>query len=62
MNSIKQPKLIKISEAATMLNVSLPTMYNIAKGDNFPLVKVGKQSRIDKEKLETWIANGGAAV
>jgi excisionase family DNA binding protein len=51
--------LIKIIDAAKILNVSRDTMYTLCKTKGFPLIALPTPKsvtyRIDREKLEQWI-------
>lgn len=57
--------LIKAKEAADRLNIGMHTMYNLLNSKLFtPTVILGekngrKQYRVDSEKLEKWINEGG---
>ena len=48
---------ISMAEAAQMLGVSRPTMYAIAKRDDFDAdFKIGTRTLIHRAKLEEWAA------
>ena len=55
-------RLIKVREAACILNESIPRTYQIARGllPKGVVVHIGRQVRFDKEALLEWIANGGS--
>jgi putative molybdopterin biosynthesis protein len=56
------PRLLRIPEVAQMLAVSPQRAYELARKDLLPVVRVGRQVRVDQRRLEEWIANGGGAV
>lgn len=41
-------------EAAAMMNVSMPTFYQLAATTNFPAIRVGKKILVCVSGLETW--------
>ena len=47
--------LITAKEAAAMMNVSMPTFYNLAASDGFPAVRIGRRHLISVEGLKDWI-------
>ena len=48
---------ISVTEAAQLLGVSRPTMYEIVKRADFDAVfKIGTRTLIHREKLEAWAA------
>ena len=46
---------LSVKEAAGILGVSVPTMYDLAHRDNFPSFRVGKRVIISTEGLLNWI-------
>lgn len=52
--------LMNIREVAVRLKVSRTIVYEIIHTKGFPLLKLGpKKYRVDRDKLERWIANSG---
>lgn len=50
------PKLaIKPSEAAELLGVSMPTVYELTRRDDFPSFKIGNRTLISVELLSDWV-------
>jgi len=47
--------LLTVDEAAKVLRVSLPTMYNLINSIGFPCMKVGRAWRIPEELFNKWI-------
>lgn len=55
---------LSVSEAAALLGVSRPTMYEIARRADFDAAfKVGSRTLISRSKLTEWVdrQTGGAA-
>ena len=52
--------LLDIPEVAKVLGVSIERAYELARTDVLPVVRVGRQVRIDATKLAEWIDEGGA--
>lgn len=46
---------ISIAQAANLLGVSQPTMYQLARRADFPAFRVGKRLLVDVAGLETWV-------
>lgn len=59
-------RLITLKEAASILSVSIPTIYELANSKNFPVVIINetpakKTYRVNYAKLMKWIEKGGIA-
>lgn len=52
-------KLLKLADVAKILDVSEARAYAMAREGIIPVVRMGKQIRVDPEALRTWIQNGG---
>ena len=52
-----------VSETATVLKVSRPTVYQLMKRSDFPAFKVGKRTLVSAEGLRKWVLKqaGGVA-
>ena len=48
-----------VSEAATILGVSKPTMYDLVHKGTIPSVTVGRKILISRKALSDWLENGG---
>ena len=46
---------LNFTEAAELLGVSRPTMYQIAHSEGFPTVRVGRRVLIPRAGLERWL-------
>ena len=52
-------KLLRISEVADMLDVPLARAYEMAREDIIPVVRLGRQLRVDPDRFDAWIRAGG---
>lgn len=43
------------TEAAQVLGVSRPTVYQLMKRDDFPVFKVGTRTLVSAEGLRAWV-------
>jgi len=55
MEANNRVNLLKVKEAAQLLNVSVSTLYGWAWQRRIPFVKVGRALRFDKADLERFI-------
>jgi excisionase family DNA binding protein len=55
-------KLLRIPEVAEILGVSVERTYSLARKGVLPVVRVGRQVRVDSEKLKEWIDEGGTSL
>jgi len=51
-----------MEEVADILNVTLPRAYELVRSNLLPAVKLGRQVRVNAERLQEWINEGGAAL
>ena len=59
---MNQKNLLTIPEVAPILRVSLQRCYEMARTGILPVVRLGRQLRIDREKLAEWINGGGRSL
>ena len=52
-------KLLTIPEVARLLQVRVPRAYQLARDGVVPVVRVGRQVRVDERALHKWITGGG---
>lgn len=52
---------IDMSEVARMCGISNERAYELARMDILPVVRFGRQIRMDRKKLLEWIDQGGQA-
>ena len=52
-------ELLTVPEVATQLRVSVPRAYQLAREGVLPVVRLGRQVRIEEETLRKWVAQGG---
>ncbi|MCM3724252.1 helix-turn-helix domain-containing protein [Neobacillus cucumis] len=55
-------KLLTLPEVAIILNVSEERAYSLARSGLLPIVKLGRQIRVNEGKLHEWIDKGGTAL
>jgi excisionase family DNA binding protein len=53
-------QLIRIQEVAMILDVSLSRAYFLVREGVIPSVRLGRQVRVERTKLEEWLSRGGA--
>ena len=53
-------KLLDASQVAELFSVSPKHIYRLAREGLLPCVRVGRRIRFDKEKIDRWVADGGA--
>lgn len=58
----KPRKLTSAEPVAEMLGVKVHRVYDLARQDLIPHVKLGRQVRFDLEKVEAWLEAGGQAL
>lgn len=47
--------LITVMEMANLLKISRSKAYSLVKEKDFPIIKIGKLIRVNKEKLLNWL-------
>lgn len=56
MEALKSEKIaLNVSEAAALLGISRPTMYQLLKRPGFPAFKVGTRTLIPREGFLRWL-------
>lgn len=55
-------RLLTAAEVAEILAVTPARVYELVRQDVLPHVRLGRQVRIDPDRLEEWIAAGGQAL
>lgn len=58
--SVPQPRLLRVREAALLLNSSERTVWRLLAKRRLATVKLGRAVRIPLAELERFIAAGGA--
>jgi len=53
-------ELLTIREVAERLRVSEQRAYELARQEVIPVVRIGRQVRVDAARLVDWIAGGGS--
>jgi len=54
--------LLKAQEVAEILSTSVAGVYQLARDELLPHVRLGRRIRVDPEVLAEWIRNGGQAL
>ncbi len=52
-------KLLRIDDVAEVLDVSRARAYELVREGLLPVVRLGRQVRVDPSKLEAWLDAGG---
>lgn len=50
-----EPLAVSPAQAAELLGVSKPTIYNLIHAQSFPAFKVGTRTLISTEALRAWV-------
>lgn len=48
---------ISVAEAAKQLGVCTKTVYDLTHRADFPVIKIGRRTRISREGLAEWVRN-----
>lgn len=51
---------LTVAEAAALLSVSEPTVYELVHREGFPSLRIGRSWRVSRAGLETWVAEQAA--
>ena len=43
------------AEAAKLIGISMPKMYELCRRSDFPAIRIGKSIRIPKSRFEAWL-------
>ena len=55
-------RLITIPQAARVLGLSENRVYDLARQGRIPIVRLGRQIRIDTDVFDEWIRAGGCGL
>lgn len=55
-------QLLRIPEVAKTLSISPHRAYDLARSGVLPVVRLGRQLRVDSGALAEWVARGGKAL
>ena len=58
-NSQARLRLLNMKDVAERLDVSLPRVYELARCGVLPVVRLGRQLRVEEGRLVAWINDGG---
>lgn len=48
---------LSVAEAAEQLGVCIKTVYNLTHRADFPVIRIGRRTRISREGLREWVKN-----
>ncbi len=60
-SSNQNRKLLRIEDVAEILDVSMGRAYELARAGVLPVVRLGRQLRVDPRSLEAFLQGGGEA-
>lgn len=55
-------RLMTMREVRDVLNVPLARVYDLARQGVLPVVRLGRQLRVDEDVLREWIRSGGQSL
>lgn len=55
-------KLLNIAEVAEVLGVKEHRVYALARSNLLPIVRIGRQIRVEEGRLQEWIDQGGSSL
>ena len=55
MTTRTEPLALSVTEAAKLLGISRPTLYNLLHRADFPAFKLGGRTLISAEGLKEWV-------
>lgn len=55
-------RLLTMEEVADILRVPRPRVYLMARRGWIPVVRIGRQIRVEETQLRDWIAQGGRSL
>ena len=58
-SSNQNRKLLRIEDVAEILDVSMGRAYELARAGLFPVVRLGRQVRVDPRSLDEFLRGGG---
>lgn len=56
---IMDKKLLRLPEVARILDLKEDRVYALAREGIIPVIRIGRQLRVDPDKLQEWLDNGG---
>ena len=54
------PRLLRAQEVADHTGLTVARVYELARGDDMPSIRLGRAVRFDAAALRAWLAEGGA--
>lgn len=62
LNQPSRLRLLNMQEVAERLGVSLQRAYEMGRTGLLPIVRLGRQMRVEEGRLVTWVEGGGRAL
>lgn len=62
MSDKMEPMAVSAPEAARLLGVSKPTLYELMGREDFPAFKLGRRTLISVDGLREWVRNQSRGV
>lgn len=61
-NQLPHLRLLNMQEVAERLGVSLQRAYEMGRSGLLPVVRLGRQMRVEEGRLVAWVEGGGRAL
>lgn len=61
-NQLQHLRLLNMQEVAERLGVSLQRAYEMGRSGLLPVVRLGRQMRVEEGRLIAWVDGGGRAL
>jgi excisionase family DNA binding protein len=61
-NQLPHLRLLNMQEVAERLGVSLQRAYEMGRSGLLPVVRLGRQMRVEEGRLIAWVEGGGRAL
>jgi excisionase family DNA binding protein len=55
-------RFLTAQEVSKMMKIPLPRVYEAARQDLVPSIRIGRQVRFDEQALDEWRVQGGRAL
>ena len=59
ITATRLPRLRSAREIAEQMGLSLARVYQLAREDGMPCIRLGRAMRFDTEAVREWLADGG---
>lgn len=55
-STLKEKLVLTVKEFADLMQISMPTAYNMTEREGFPLIRIGRKKLIPIAKLNEWLS------